>query len=222
MQPFLAARLYKRNEGAGMDERKRDEALGIVTVGTREWLGVNIQYHRYEATPYRALDVLCENYDFNGVDQVVDFGCGRGRVAFYLHDRFNLPVVGIEANRITFEEALANKDSYNLKAGDISAPVEFLCCLAQHYRIEEKDNCFYFFNPFTVQIFRKVVQNILFSFEKHGRTMDLILYYPDREYLDFLNTSTPFRRISDIMVSKGSNDKDKFVIYRLDNGGFKD
>lgn len=119
-----------------MDERKKDEILGIKTIGTREWQGINTQYHRYEATPYMALDVLCEKYDFACADRIVDFGCGRGRVAFYLHNRFNLPIIGIEANNITFEEALVNKENYYLKAGDISAPIEFVCCLAQHYKIE--------------------------------------------------------------------------------------
>ena len=91
-------------------------------------------------------------------------------------------------------------------------------CLAQHYRIEEKDNCF---SLIRLQYrFLKVVQNI-YSFEKHGRTMDLILYYPDRDIWIFL---IPVLRLEGLVfvVSKGSNDKDKFVIYRLDNGGFKD
>ena len=37
-------------------------------------------------------------------DSVVDFGCGRGRVAFYIHNRFHVPVTGIEANDKTYEE----------------------------------------------------------------------------------------------------------------------
>jgi hypothetical protein len=86
---------------------------------------------------------------------------------------------------------------------------------AQHYRIDKKDNCFYFFNPFSVHIFRKVVHNILRSVEKNRRTVDLILYYPIREYKDFLKTSTPFTIINKIMVPGGSDKKEKFLIYRL-------
>ena len=34
-----------------------------------------IHYNRYEATPYKALDIFSENYKFKKTDKVVDFGC---------------------------------------------------------------------------------------------------------------------------------------------------
>ena len=64
-----------------MEEKERDKLLGIKTVGIREWVNNN-HYNRYEATPYKALDVLFENYKFIDINRVVDFGCGRGRVSF--------------------------------------------------------------------------------------------------------------------------------------------
>ena len=198
-----------------MGERRQDKLLGIRTVGIREWTGSKIQYNRYEATPYKALKILCENYKFRAIDKVVDFGCGRGRVVFYLHHHFHLPITGIEANCKTYEEALENKAIYRLRAKHITAPIKFKYGLAQHYKIDKKDNCFYFFNPFSVHIFRKVVHNILRSVEKDRRTVDLILYYPIREYKDFLKTSTPFSIINKIRVPGGSDKKEKFIIYRL-------
>lgn len=197
-----------------MGERKLDRSLGIRTVGIREWRESNVQYNRYEATPYKVLEVLCENYKFKDAYRVVDFGCGRGRVAFYLHNRLQIPVVGIEANPLTYEEALENKALYRLKAQDIPAPIRFKYGLAQHFKIDEKDNCFYFFNPFSVQIFRKVVHNIMRSVAKHRRTVDLILYYPVREYKDFLRT-TPFEMINKIRVPDAHDKKEKILIYRL-------
>lgn len=197
-----------------MGERKQDKLLGIKTIGIREWTGGKIHYNRYEATPYEALSVLCENYKFRDTDKVVDFGCGRGRVAFYLHNRFHLPVTGIEANHKTYEEALENKEIYRLRVKHINAPIKFKYGLAQHYKIDKRDNCFYFFNPFSVHIFRKVVHNILRSVEKDRRTVDLILYYPVREYKDFLKT-TPFTIINKIIVPGVSDKKEKFIIYRL-------
>lgn len=198
-----------------MEERKQDKLLGIRTVGIREWADSKVQYNRYEATPYKALDALTENYDFSDVDKVVDFGCGRGRVAFYLHNRFHLSVTGIEANEKTYEEALENKAIYRLKAKHIIAPIKFKYVLAQHYKVDNRDKCFYFFNPFSVLVFRKVVHNILRSVEKHRRTVDLILYYPIREYKDFLETSTPFTIINKISVPGVSDNKEKFIIYQL-------
>ncbi|NLM76043.1 MAG: methyltransferase [Clostridiaceae bacterium] len=198
-----------------MAERKLDRLLGIRTVGLREWKNGEIHYNRYEATPYKALDIFSENYKFKKTDKVVDFGCGRGRVAFYLHNRFHIPVTGIEANDKTFEEALENKEKYMMRAKHINAPIKFKFGLAQHYKIDKTENCFYFFNPFSVHIFRKVVKNILHSVEKHRRTVDLILYYPIREYKDFLEADTPFSVIDKIRVPDASNKKEKFLIYRL-------
>jgi len=188
-----------------MGERKQDKLLGIRTVGIREWKDGHFQYNRYEPTPYKALEALVEKYKFKGINRIVDFGCGRGRVAFYLHNRFHLPVIGIEANYKTYEEALENKAAYRLKAKHIAAPIKFKYGLAQHYKVDQEDNCFYFFNPFSVQIFKKVVHNILRSMTKHPRTVDLIIYYPLQEFKDFLQ-NTPFTIINKIKVP-GASDK---------------
>jgi SAM-dependent methyltransferase len=158
-----------------MGERKQDKLLGIKTVGIREWADSKFHYNRYEPTPYKALIELSQNYRFRDIGKVVDFGCGRGRVAFFLHNKFHIPVTGIEANYKTYEEALENKAIYRLKAKHILAPIKFKY-LAQHYKVDMRDNCFYFFNPFSVHIFRKVVHNILRSVYKDRRTVDLILY----------------------------------------------
>jgi SAM-dependent methyltransferase len=201
-----------------MSERKRDKQLGIRTTGIREWESLldRIHYNRYEATPYRALDVLSDKYMFCRVKRIVDFGCGRGRVLFYLHNRFHIPAVGVEANTETYEEAVENAAMYKLKAKHIAAPVEFVHCRAQEYRIEGRDNCFYFFNPFSGHIFREVIDNILQSVEEEKRAVDLILFYPINEYIDYLETATPFHIIDEIIVPGASDKNDKFYIYRLE------
>lgn len=199
-----------------MEERKQDKLLGIKTVGMREWPdNKKFHYYRYEATPYKALYALSENYKFRGVDTIVDFGCGRGRVAFYLHNCFHLPVVGVEADFRIYTEAIENKIKYRFRTKHIAVPIKFKYGLAQHYKIDRKDNCFYFFNPFSVHIFRKVIHNILRSVEKYGRTVDLILFYPMEEYEIFLEIGTPFEIIDKIRVPGESDEKEKFLIYRL-------
>ena len=37
-------------------------------------------------------------------DKFVDFGCGLGRVAFYVHNRFDIDVTGIEGNYDVYKE----------------------------------------------------------------------------------------------------------------------
>ena len=198
-----------------MFDRKMDRLLGIKTTGTRDWQEGIKHYHRYEATSYKALYELSRNYRFRSTDKVVDFGCGKGRVVFYLHHCFHIPVTGIEANAKTYEEAVENKVKYIRKSKKIIAPIEFVHCPAQYYKISKADNCFYFFNPFSVQIFREVVGNILRSVEKDRRTVSLILYYPPNEYRDFLRFSTPFVISDEIEIPGEIDEREKFTIYRL-------
>lgn len=198
-----------------MAERRKDKLLGIRSVGRREWKNNRVEFNRYEATPYKALKVFTNNYKFNPNDKFVDFGSGRGRVTFYVHNKFHIPVTGIEVHDKTFDEALDNKARYRLKAKHIKAPIEFEYGLAEHYDIDKSDNCFFFFNPFSVKIFKKVVKNILYSVEKEKRRIDLILYYPVAEYKEFLKTHTPFTIINKIGVPGAKDPRERFVIYRL-------
>ncbi len=195
-----------------MGSRKYDRQLGIRTVGLREWDG-NSQYNRYEATPYEALDVLFRYYRFEKCHRVVDFGCGRGRVAFYIHNRFAVPIVGIEAHDKTYEEALNNKDAYRLRAGDIEAPIRLKYGLAEHYQIRPDDNCFYFFNPFSGKIFRSVLENITASLAEHPRMVDIILYYPLPVYKRALRHHS-FHQINKIRVPGVEDPREKFLVYR--------
>lgn len=198
------------------NEKKYDKLLYIKTVGIREWLNRAIHYNRYEATPYAALDRLFEFYKFKKTDKVVDFGCGRGRVAFYIHNKFHIPVTGIEINDKTYGEALDNKLRYRQKAKHIKAPIKLKYGLAEQYEVKSTDNKFYFFNPFSVKIFRKVVNNILHSVEKEERPVDIILYYPMPEYKEFLKEETPFQLLNKIVVPEATDKKEKFLIYRFE------
>lgn len=205
-----------------MGERKIDRQFNIRTTGLREWPRQTTHYNRYEATPYAALDTLFQVYKFKKGDHVVDFGCGRGRVSFYIHHHFHVPVKGIEVNEQTYTEAMDNKAGYQLKAGHIQAPIRFSFGLAEHYEVKPTDNCFYFFNPFSVHIFKKVVANILDSVKEYERSVDLILYYPTAEYKSFLKKSTPFKKVNQVKVPGAVDQKEKFIIYRVASTGIKD
>ena len=143
-----------------MNEKDYDKELQIKTTGIREWLTSSVHHNRYEATPYFALDGLFSEYELQKSDVVVDFGCGKGRLPFYIHNRLKTAVVGGEVSDI-----LIAKSS-----------IRFECVLAEQYEIRPEDNKFYFFNPFSVVIFGKVLNNILLSVEKEKRVVDVILY----------------------------------------------
>lgn len=198
-----------------MEERKIDGQLGIRTTGIREWKKEDGPYNRYEATPYKALETLFTKYSFKENDQVVDFGCGRGRVSFYIHYHFQIPVSGVENNDKTFDELLKNEEIYLRKHRHIEAPLYFEFGLAENYEIQPTETVFYFFNPFSLKIYKKVVNNILKSVEEHERSVDLIFYYPLSSFKHFMR-STSFALINKVEVPEvGHGKHGKFLIYRL-------
>jgi SAM-dependent methyltransferase len=200
-----------------MDERFYDAMLNIKT--TEEQMGFNrsLHYHRYEPTPYSALKLLFQKYEIKSSDRIVDFGCGKGRLNFYIHYYFNASAVGIEMNPKFYQEALENKKGYLKKHKIGLDKVYFHNCLAEEYAISPKDNQFYFFNPFSVQIFTRVVNHILRSAEAEEREITLILYYPSADYIFYLENNTAFH-LKDEIILPGHyehNQNERFLIYHL-------
>ena len=201
-----------------MNEKDRDRALHIKTTSVGEPLDQSSHYHHYEATPYWILDELFNAYKLEKTDGLVDYGCGKGRILYYVHNRFQIPVTGIEMNQQLYQEALANGTSYMRNRKKSSGSVRIECCYAEKYEVAASENCFFLFNPFSLQIFMKTVDQILASVERHKRTVDIILYYPAMEYTEYLETSTPFKLYQEVKMPGISeiNTRERFSIYRLE------
>ena len=82
---------------------------------------------------------------------LVDYGCGKGRVGFFLQSVLGCSVIGIEYNEALYRQVLQNR-----KLSTQHPAPEFLCVNAKNFQINDAD-CFYFFNPFSVEILRTVV-----------------------------------------------------------------
>ncbi|MCM3093405.1 MULTISPECIES: class I SAM-dependent methyltransferase [unclassified Cytobacillus] len=186
-----------------------DEWLNIHTHGDQKGFPKSLHYHRYEPTPYEGLEKLFSEYTLKSSDRLVDFGCGKGRLPFYIHHTFGASAAGVEMSDDFYHEAMKNHRTYKGEKAGIS----FHCMLAQEYDITPQDTHFYFFNPFSVQIFIKVVNNILRSAEEKLRKMDIILYYPSEDYLFYLENSTPFELIKEERLE--GNENERFLVYRF-------
>lgn len=199
-----------------MKETNYDELLNIETEGNQRGYNKSFHYHRYEPTPYTALENLFAEYELNSSDHIVDFGCGKGRLNFFIHYLFHSSVTGVEMNEKLYEEAIENKENYLIKAKN-KGEIQFQCCLAEKYEINPLDNTFYFFNPFTIPIFWKIINNILVSVEKFKREVDVILYYPSEDYIYYLENHTSFELIKEIQLPGlyENNSNERFLIYRL-------
>jgi SAM-dependent methyltransferase len=200
-----------------MKEHYYDELLNIRTIGDQKGFNQSFHYHRYEPTPYIALETLFNQYQLKENDRVVDFGCGKGRLNFFINYLFDVTVIGIEMNETFYEESIENRNSYLEKFKNRKDKIHFHCCLAEDYQINPLDNIFYFFNPFSIQIFRKIINNILLSEISSSRTIELVLYYVSEEYIYFLENHTYFELKEEIILPNlyAKNQNERFLIYRL-------
>ncbi|GAA3327925.1 hypothetical protein GCM10020331_069830 [Ectobacillus funiculus] len=96
-----------------MKEELYDALLNIKTTGDQKGFNQSLHYHRYEATPYFALELLCKTYEFKSSDRIVDFGCGKRPFKFlYKSCFFDATAVGIEMNDGFYREAMENRNRY--------------------------------------------------------------------------------------------------------------
>lgn len=199
-----------------MNEKERDRLLRIHTRNSGERAMQSIHYHHYEATSYWMLDELFSQYEVDKESTFVDFGCGKGRLLFYVHHYFQVSVVGVEMNDQLYRQALSNEASYLQHKKKNKTPIRIEHQFAERYQVEQEEGTFFLFNPFSLEIFTKVIHNILRSVEESPRTVDVILYYPAVEYMEFLETNTPFRLWKEVDIPRLSkiNQREKFSIYR--------
>lgn len=170
--------------------------------------------HRYEPTPYSILAELFDQFHVNTSDTFVDFGCGMGRLNFYVHSLYGCNTIGIELNPNYYEDALKNLTTYT---GKEKNKILFKNVAAENYQIQESDSIFYFFNPFSIEIFRKVVSNIQKSYECCPRTITIILYYPSSEYIYYLEQQTAFYLTKEVPVIERihKDAREVFLLYQL-------
>lgn len=169
----------------------------------------------YEPTPYNSIIKLFKKYTPLENPHFVDFGSGKGRFSFIVNYFFDVGCTGVEVRTEYHKKCLENLASYGEKYTEKAKKIFFVNSSAEKYAISSFENVFYFYNPFSVKFFSKVVGNILESVKEHERTVDIILYFPTDEFTYFLDRKTPFYHFLEVYPEgKYSNPMDKFVVYR--------
>lgn len=163
-----------------MYDHEWDKKLKIHTVGRKD-SHADAFHHPYEPTPYAVLERLAKSGYIRPENKVVDYGCGKGRVSFFLTNQVGCESVGVEYDEETYDIAISN-----LKGFAKAKKVSFHHGLAEKFAIEDAD-CFFFFNPFTVEYLRMVMSRIMEAYHEEPRRMRLFFYYPDEHYLDYLH-----------------------------------
>ena len=161
-------------------EHTWDKLLQIKTTG-RDDLKADQYHHPYEPTPYCVLERLADSGLISREDVVLDYGCGKGRVDFFLSSRTGATTIGIEYDERIYADALENQKAARTKA-------EFVLANAETYQVPADVNRCYFFNPFSVEILHKVMARIIESWYENPREVFLLFYYPADEYISYLMT----------------------------------
>lgn len=170
----------------------------------------------YQATYYRDLVTLFNEVPIEPEDTLVDFGCGLGRVLFYGNSRHYCRTTGIEADKEIFDRLLRNAERYQKRFYDQEERMKFYNMPAQDYEVADGDNYFYFFNPFSVEVFRKVRDNIIESVRRCPRDIYMMIYYPTFEYQKAMRDSKYFVLKKIIKLSRYQDDPDeKVLVYHM-------
>lgn len=192
-----------------------DNKLHIQTSGIQHDRKDTYYFHRYEPTSYEVLDILFDELQLEKNDGFVDFGCGMGRLNFYVHHTFRCRSVGVEMNPEYYNKAIENIESYSKHNKNATRDIQFHLRKAEEYAISSEDTVFYFFNPFSIEIFRKVIANIQRSLEENWRDVMIVLYYPDRDYMYFLEEYSNFSLYQQIIIDQtGKDEREAFLIFK--------
>jgi len=107
---------------------------------------------------------------------IIDFGCGKGRVLVLAAYFGFKKITGIDFSKNLCVEAEANIE----KIAPVFPATVFnvICSDATKYKIEKDENCFFFFNPFDEVVMLKVVRNILSSLKENQRKVYVVYINP--------------------------------------------
>lgn len=165
-----------------MNEEKWDRLLQIRTSGRDDSHADQYRYP-YEPTPYCVLERLADSGYLRKGNTLLDYGCGKGRVEFFLSWQTRCRSIGIE-----YDERIYEKAAENQKRAAAAGRVTFELADAEQFQVPEEADRIYFFNPFSLEILQKVISRIIASYYAAPREILLFFYYPSDEYISFLMT----------------------------------
>lgn len=194
------------------NEKKWDKLLQIKTTG-RDDSNADQYRYPYEPTPYSILERLANSGLIRKRDVVLDYGCGKGRVDFFLSYQTKANTIGIE-----YDERIYHGTLENQKTAVSGVRTQFVLARAEEYEVPAEVNRIYFFNPFSVELLRKVMARMLESYYENPREVLLFFYYPSEEYISYLVTVDELEFYDEIVCSdlfEGNDMRERIMIFSL-------
>lgn len=194
------------------NEHQWEQLLKIKTTGRDDSKADQYRYP-YEPTPYPVLERLANSGYLRKTDVLLDYGCGKGRVDFFLSYQTRCKSTGIEYDERIYQNAMENQKNA-VSAGRTT----FLMENAESYCVPEDVTRCYFFNPFSVEILQKTFARILDSYYANPREILLFFYYPSDEYVGYLMTQPELMFCDEIDcmdLFSGKNNREKILIFEI-------
>lgn len=199
---------------SSFDHYSAQDFDALLNIKTNPYIETFTNHHsnRYEPTEYHdlilLLDIISDDIAYDAL--FVDFGSGLMRVPIFTNYIFKIKTMGIELNKQLYLESLENIKNYSLMHHNER------CVTAQNinalqYQFCGEETHLFFFNPFSVFVFQKVMDNLMTSsIEK----CDIILYYAKPEYEIYLQEIIHFKLKYHIPLSQMNNDpSEKINVY---------
>ena len=194
------------------NETQWDKLLKIKTTGRDDSHSDQFRYP-YEPTPYSVLERLANSGLISKKNVLLDYGTGKGRVCFFLSYQTRCKSTGIE-----YDERIFNSAETNARQAVSGKRVSFEMTCAEEYTVPtDVDRC-YFFNPFSVEILRKVLAKIYESYYENPREILLMFYYPSEEYVSCLMTEEQLMFYDEIDMEdlfKGKNGRERVLVFEV-------
>lgn len=194
------------------NEIRWDKLLKIRTTGRDDSKADQYRYP-YEPTPYSVLERLANSGLIHKNNTLIDYGCGKGRVDYFMAYQTKCKSIGIEYDERIYEKATTNKET-----AVSSNKVIIELANAEKFEVLESVDKIYFFNPFSVEILQKVIAQILDSYYKNIRTIQLFFYYSSDEYISYLMTVDELMYYDEIDcrdLFDGNDSRERIMIFEI-------
>ena len=157
---------------------ERPRGLDFTMRGTRLYQQSAGKYHGYSKTDEKHLQEIFQTLDFSRCRNLLDVGCGKGVV---LKEAAKFPferIAGIE-----LQEELVRTAGKNFRILGLEKRISCMQADALDFDGYGEFDVFFFFNPFSEEVFGRVIDRILES-RKSGGPLTFIYHNP--RYLDAL------------------------------------
>ena len=194
------------------NEIRWDKLLKIRTTGRDDSKADQYRYP-YEPTPYSVLERLANSGLIRKNNTLIDYGCGKGRVDYFMAYQTKCKSIGIEYDERIYEKSMTNKET-----AVSSNKVIIELANAEKFEVLESVDKIYFFNPFSVEILQKVIAQILDSYYENIRTIQLFFYYPSDEYISYLMTVDELMYYDEIDcrdLFDGNDSRERIMIFEI-------